>query len=270
MSFLGISVLTLLPLAIPFIAAQQSTDSPPACAGKFNRQPCLTSNGTSGACMALYPPCAVGFKCDPYWMCDPTQTPLTDKCTQAGTECVVGDANASVLGSCVVGSPCPTSQLSCPGAFNCATPTTGFLMESLTDPSAVETSMPDTERTSLLNDPNRMAACQGKASGDACTFENKPGKCGRVPPQPAERKRVRLPLSCFETTPSQTDKAPCKEKKAGDSCGDRMKCVQDSDGALACTVADDAPSASAIVSVTSATTTAIILFVVNLMTAILP
>lgn len=252
----------LLLTFTPLIFAEEE------CPGKFNRQPCLTSNGTAGACIGLYPPCAKGFECKPYYMCDPTQKPLTDQCLQAGEQCVVGDAKESILGSCV--SSCPSDNPSCSKALSCVTPSRTAPEPSSAEgsESATPTTVPTDDTVTgptlwfkVQPDQARVQACQSKSTGDACTINNKPGKCSfQRPPEPQpERRRVPLLLQCFET-PSQVSNAVCKDKTAGDSCGERLKCVASSAGALTCAVVDDEPppSASSIVSVTVTSTIVLI------------
>lgn len=231
--------------------ASAQSNSSPQCLGRFNGQPCLTTNGTSGACIGLLPPCAVGFECKPYYNCDPEQKPLSNHCSQEGAHCLVGDATQSFLGSCIVQSPCPNGGSQCPVSLICATAgTTTHVATASETTNAETTTVTAPWPTIIVPDQNRAQACREKSEGAACTIGGKQGKCSFAPPTPNKQKRVPAQLQCFESSTDGTVAiGACANKMAGDACGEGARCSSSDGGALKCVMLADEPNASSLVTV---------------------
>jgi hypothetical protein len=211
------------------------------CPGRFNGQPCINSEGKSGACFGVYPPCAVGYPCMPFYMCQTDQKPLSNECAEVGARCLIGDVKASSEGSCQQRS---ATSISCVARE-----------AETTTPST--TTVPETTSTGV-SEQERFTACANLQEKADCKLRGNPGKCLYSPPMQKSRKRLRIALRCYETefattttTKAETkatswdsnsnsnDNSLCKGLKEGDKCDNNGRCTTQGGNELKCVVDRD-------------------------------
>jgi hypothetical protein len=251
MTLFIISLLIVLQSAIVVLAQQENQ-----CPGRFNGQPCVNSDGKSGACIGQYPPCAMGFPCNPYYVCSLDQKPLTNDCSSVQAPCLIGDIKASSPGICkqTLGS----TEITCvPRGEETTTPSTGR--------TRWPTTVGWTETTGTgVTDQERFTACANLPESAVCKLRGNPGIClYSPPPMQKTRKRLRIALRCFETATTTTTNTNaetkstnsnanslCKGLKEGDKCDDNGRCVTQGNNELKCVVDRDAdptdPNASSV------------------------
>jgi hypothetical protein len=244
-------IVTLLLIAAAVVAvvvAQSRSDADPLgeCPGLFEGQPCVRSDGLSGACQTAWPSCAVAQGCEPYYMCEPGKVPLSTNCTEAGARCVVVfSATVSALGACVQ-VPCATDQPQCAPSFKC------MVSPKTTTTTRTTTTAPETVwmRTIVVPDQRRVEACRDKSEGGACTIDNRSGSCSYRRPTAGSQRRKRVPeqLQCFEFSDML-----CENKKVGAECADGAVCrAANGEGSmLRCAHVIDAPNSSEFVALSS-------------------